>query len=131
LTTISSFPFQRRSTIRPTQRRHGCRHAGYGGTRHPLMTGTDAMITATRLNGDQITVNADLLERIESTPDTVLTFVDGKKLVVRDAPDAVIDQVITFRARILAVAEEIYRQESPRGPAPLTLLSSMREEGPS
>jgi flagellar protein FlbD len=89
------------------------------------------MITATRLNGETVTVNADLLERIESTPDTVLTFVDGKKLVVKDDPKAVIDRVIEFRARILAVAEEIYHQESPKGPAPLSLLSSVRREGPS
>jgi len=41
------------------------------------------MILLSRLNGQQIALNADLIERAEATPDTVLTLVDGTKHVVR------------------------------------------------
>ncbi len=40
------------------------------------------MILLSRLNGQQIALNADLIERAEATPDTVLTLVDGTKCVV-------------------------------------------------
>lgn len=67
------------------------------------------MILVTRLNGEEIHVNPDLLERLEATPDTVLTFVDDKKVVVHEDPHTVIERIVAFRARIIAVAETIYR----------------------
>jgi flagellar protein FlbD len=35
------------------------------------------MILLTRLNGSEVGVNADLIERVEATPDTVLSLIDG------------------------------------------------------
>ena len=40
------------------------------------------MILLTRLNGEQIVINADLIERAEATPDTVLTLTSGTRYVV-------------------------------------------------
>ena len=40
------------------------------------------MIEVTRLNGTQILVNADLIELVEETPDTVITFTTGRKIIV-------------------------------------------------
>ena len=62
------------------------------------------MIIVTRLNGETLGVNADLVERIEAMPDTVITFVDGKKLLVRDTVDELIDKVLQYRAAILRAA---------------------------
>jgi flagellar protein FlbD len=58
------------------------------------------MIALTRLNGQAIMVNADLIECVETTPDTVITLVSGNKLIVRDSMDAIQDRIIDFKRRI-------------------------------
>jgi flagellar protein FlbD len=45
------------------------------------------MIIVTRLHGPSLAVNCDLIERVEATPETVLTLVDGSRYVVREALD--------------------------------------------
>ena len=45
------------------------------------------MILLTRLSGSVFVLNADLIERLDSTPDTVVTLVDGKKYVVAESLD--------------------------------------------
>jgi flagellar protein FlbD len=57
------------------------------------------MIKLRRLNESQIVINTDLIEFIESTPDTVLTLTTGQKLIVADSIDEVIDKVVEFRKR--------------------------------
>ncbi|MEW6723379.1 MAG: flagellar FlbD family protein [Bacillota bacterium] len=57
------------------------------------------MIKVTRFNGSEITVNSDLIEFIEETPDTVITLLNGKKLVIRESADEVIDRIVAFRQR--------------------------------
>jgi len=47
------------------------------------------MIELTRLNGTHITINALLIEQLESTPDTVVTLTTGRKVVVREAVEEV------------------------------------------
>ena len=42
------------------------------------------MIEITRLNGSKITVNADLIETVEETPDTLITLTSGKKYILQD-----------------------------------------------
>jgi flagellar protein FlbD len=64
------------------------------------------MILLTRLNGATIGVNADLIERIDSTPDTVITLVDGKKYLVTETTDEVVQRIVHFRARVLAAVDE-------------------------
>ena len=59
------------------------------------------MISVTRLNGTEIVVNADLIETIEATPDTVITLVDGKKYVVHETTNDVVERIRLFRAAIL------------------------------
>ena len=62
------------------------------------------MIQLTRLNGQPIMVNADLIESVESTPDTVITLVSGNKLIVRDSMDAIQQSVIDFKRKIYGPA---------------------------
>jgi flagellar protein FlbD len=57
-------------------------------------------IHLTRLNKDDLIVNADLIEFIESTPDTVLTLLTGKKLMVRESPEEIMDKVIEYRHKV-------------------------------
>jgi flagellar protein FlbD len=62
------------------------------------------MITLSRLNGAAFAVNCDLIERIDASPDTVLTLVDGTRYVVAESIDEVIERVRTFRAEIVAIS---------------------------
>jgi flagellar protein FlbD len=55
------------------------------------------VITVTRLDGVELVVNAELIQLIESTPDTHLTLTDGRKLIVKEAPDEVVARVIAYR----------------------------------
>jgi flagellar protein FlbD len=60
------------------------------------------MIALSRLNGSRFAVNSDLIERIDASPDTVITLVDGTKYLVAESIDEVIDGIRTFRASIIA-----------------------------
>ena len=64
------------------------------------------MILLSRLNGQQIALNADLIERAEATPDTVLTLVDGTKYVVAESVEDVIDRVRQYSAPSVLVARQ-------------------------
>ncbi|MGB3412748.1 MAG: flagellar FlbD family protein [Microthrixaceae bacterium] len=63
------------------------------------------MILLTRLNGTRFGINADLIERVETTGDTVVWLIDGTRFVVSESPAAVVDAIIDFRGRVLANAE--------------------------
>lgn len=88
------------------------------------------MILLRRLNGTEFGINADLIERLEITPDTVVTLVDGTKYVVADTVDEVIDRIILFRARILAAAEAAAAdgERDDASVSPLRLVAETREE---
>ena len=55
------------------------------------------MIAVTRLDGQRVFVNADLIETIEQTPDTIVTFTSGHKLLVRDLPAELAERVIEYK----------------------------------
>ena len=55
------------------------------------------MIAVTRLNQSRFVLNADLIEFVEALPDTHVTLVTGRKLLVRETPQEVIDLVVAFR----------------------------------
>lgn len=58
------------------------------------------MIALTRLNGQAMMVNADLIETLEATPDTVVTLVSGNKLIVRDSMETIAERIIAFKRKI-------------------------------
>ena len=55
------------------------------------------MITVTRFDQSEVVLNADLIEFVEAKPDTYITLVTGKKLLVRETSEQVIARVIEFR----------------------------------
>jgi len=55
------------------------------------------MITVTRINKKNIVINAELIEFVESTPDTIITTTTGKKIIVTDTTEEVIRKVIEYR----------------------------------
>jgi len=60
------------------------------------------MIALRRLNNQPIMVNPDLIESLESTPDTVITLTNGNKLLVRETMDEVREKIIEFKRKIYA-----------------------------
>ena len=58
------------------------------------------MIKLTRLNQSPISLNAVYIERIESTPDTVVTLLSGKKVHVLESVDEVTDKVTAYYQKI-------------------------------
>jgi len=65
------------------------------------------MIIVTRLHGASVAVNCDLIERVEATPDTVLTLVDGHRYVVRESVPEIVDKVRAFRASVVLLASRL------------------------
>jgi flagellar protein FlbD len=59
------------------------------------------MIQLTRLNNARLAVNCDLIKYVEEAPDTVLTLLNGEKLVVRETTEQVIERVRDFRRSVL------------------------------
>lgn len=59
------------------------------------------MIALTRLNHKEVLLNSDLIETIETTPDTVITLTTGQKLMVLESSEEVVDRIVTFRRMIL------------------------------
>ena len=58
------------------------------------------MIRLTRINHIPLVLNADLIEHVETTPDTVISLTNGQKFVVLESTDDVIRKVVEFRREI-------------------------------
>lgn len=60
------------------------------------------MIDITKLNGTQITINESFIETVEETPDTVITMSTGRKIIIRESRQEVINLIKSFRKDIFA-----------------------------
>ena len=60
------------------------------------------MIKLHKLNGSEIVVNAELIESVESTPDTVINLATGNRFLVRDGVQDVIDKVVEYKKQVYA-----------------------------
>jgi flagellar protein FlbD len=65
------------------------------------MPATELMVTLTRLNGSSLTVNAEMIETIEATPDTIITLTNGRKYLAKEPVDEVVKRVIEYRRTTL------------------------------
>jgi flagellar protein FlbD len=65
------------------------------------------VILLTRLNGPVFALNADLIERADCTPDTVITLVDGTKYVVAEPLTEIVRLIRHFRASVVAEAQHL------------------------
>ncbi len=59
------------------------------------------MIKVTRLDNRELVVNADHVEFIEATPETIISLTTGRKVVVRESVDEVVGRVVEYRQRAL------------------------------
>ena len=58
------------------------------------------MIRVTRLNGTKFVLNCELIETVEATPDTVISNIHGKKYVVVETVEEVVEKVIEYKGKI-------------------------------
>lgn len=58
------------------------------------------MIKVNRLNGSELWVNAEMIEFLEATPDTVISLISRSKLVVVQHPEEIVDAIVEYRHRI-------------------------------
>jgi flagellar protein FlbD len=65
------------------------------------------VILLTRLNGPVFALNPDLVERADSTPDTVITLVDGTKYVVAESLTELVALIRQYRAGVVADAQQL------------------------
>lgn len=61
------------------------------------------MIKVIKINGEEIVINAMLIESIQATPDTVITLTTNKRILVKDQVDEVRDKVIEYYREIYSV----------------------------
>jgi flagellar protein FlbD len=89
------------------------------------------MIELTRLNGSVMVLNSDLIKTAESSPDTMLTLINGEKLIVRENPAEVAERVMQYRAKLLtAVARRMSSLADTSRVSGLTGLSGLDENAP-
>ncbi|MBI4248653.1 MAG: flagellar FlbD family protein [Elusimicrobia bacterium] len=60
------------------------------------------MIQVQKINGQIITLNAELIESVEAAPDTVISLVTGNRFVVKDTVEGVVQKVVDYRKRVNA-----------------------------
>lgn len=85
------------------------------------------MIELTRLNGSPMVLNSDLIKTAESSPDTMLTLITGEKLIVREDCGEVVERVLAYRARLLALVAK--RLTSLDGLQTVVSMSSLDVSG--
>ncbi len=89
------------------------------------------MIELTRLNGNPMVLNSDLIKTAEASPDTMLTLINGEKLIVREALNEVLERVLAYRARLLAtVARRLFINDDIEQLASLADIEVSRQSIP-
>ena len=59
------------------------------------------MVNLTRLNDSKVVINADLIEFVESLPDTIVTMTTGQKIMVKESVEEVVRLVVEYKRSIL------------------------------
>ena len=76
------------------------------------------MITVHKLNGTPLVINAELIETLESGPETVVALATGNRLVVRESAEEITQKVVEYRRKIHAESKTVnpisgYERRSP------------------
>ena len=80
------------------------------------------MIKVRKLNKEEMVINADLVETMEASPDTVITLTTGRKLVVRDKLDDVVAAIVKYKQlcnQSIRVLTEPALRETPADAQPV------------
>ena len=63
------------------------------------------MIEVEKIDGEKIVINADLIETIQATPDTVITLTSNKKILVKNTVNNIKEKVISYRRKIFSFSD--------------------------
>ena len=58
------------------------------------------MVSVTRLDNTHLVINSDLIEYIESIPETIICLTTGKKIMVKEKVEEIVERVTLFRRSI-------------------------------
>ena len=58
------------------------------------------MICVTRIKGQKVALNPDLIETVEQMPDTTIRLVSGENILVRETLSEIIELTVHYRRRI-------------------------------
>ena len=67
------------------------------------------MILLEKINGKKIVINAELIETIEETPDSVITFTNGKKILVKNSLEDIVRRVIEYKRKISHIFKKLLK----------------------
>lgn len=70
------------------------------------------MVKVTRLNGTAIVINADLIEFVEEIPDTIVSLTTGKKIMVKENSEEIIDKVTRYKRSTLVGFQSVPIREA-------------------
>jgi len=70
------------------------------------------MIEVTKLNKKKFILNCELIESIESTPDTVITLRNGKLYIVTEPPELIVDMTIKFKQNLFSGIVPIIKRDA-------------------
>ena len=70
------------------------------------------MILISRLHGEPLVINAELIEMVEAAPDTIVTLTTGRKILVQNPMDEILDKVVAYRQRIAGRDRAIDRENT-------------------
>lgn len=65
------------------------------------------MLEVTRLNGQKIVINCDLIEYIDANPDTTITLTTANKFVIKEGIEEVIDKIVKYKNKIYSQSIKI------------------------
>ena len=68
-----------------------------------LAQGKLALILLTRLDKSKVLVNLESIKFVESTPDTLLVFLNGDSLIVRESLEEIDTRVLEYRSKLLSL----------------------------
>ncbi|MCB1192685.1 MAG: flagellar FlbD family protein [Leptospiraceae bacterium] len=69
------------------------------------------MIVVHRLNNSELIINAQHIESIEATPDSVITFSNDKKIIVRESASELVDKIIEYHQKIFQLSFKLTKEE--------------------
>ena len=64
------------------------------------------MITITKLNDKSIVINSDLIEYIESNPDTTISMTTGRKFIAKESVDEMLEKIVEYKRHFLTKSKD-------------------------
>ena len=68
------------------------------------------MVEVTRLNSSELVVNCDMIESVEAIPETMISLITGKKIIISEDIDEIINRVAEFKSK---AGNPVYKPEAP------------------